>query len=120
MAATLPSAAAEGPLPTSEKAGRMAKAGLRDLRKAENDSTVGRAIARAQSLRGWSLKEFSDAAQRNERQLARWMDGREHPQLDTLFAIESFREPLLVALAEMAGVGVVVETVVRFRSRRRA
>jgi hypothetical protein len=58
-------------------------------------------------------KEFSGAARRGERQLARWIDGTEHPQLDTLFAIVSFRKPLIVALAERAGVGVDVQTVIR-------
>lgn len=106
-------------LPTPEK---MAKADLRkpetlakaDLRKAETND-VGLAIARAQQLRGWSLKEFSEAAQRGERQLARWMDGTEHAQLDTLFAIESFRQPLIVALAERAGFGVDVHTTITIR-----
>lgn len=88
----------------------MAKA---DLRKAENDT--GLAIDRARQLRGWSLKEFAGAAKRGERQLARWIDGTEHPQLDTLFAIVSFRQPLIVALAERAGLGVDVQTVVTIR-----
>lgn len=85
------------------------------LPKSENALDAGRAIQRARELRGWSLKEFAAAAQRGERQLARWMDGTEHPQLDTLFAIESFRIPLIVALAEVAGAGVDVETLVRIR-----
>jgi ribosome-binding protein aMBF1 (putative translation factor) len=91
---------------------RMAKA---VLPKAESAGDAGRAIQRAQQLRGWSLKEFAGAAQRGERQLARWMDGTEHPQLDTLFAILSFRLPLVQALAEIAGAGVEVETLVRIR-----
>lgn len=82
---------------------------------AESAGDAGRAIQRAQQLRGWSLKEFSDAAKRNERQLARWMDGTEHPQLDTLFAIVSFRQPLIVALAEIAGVGVEITTAITMR-----
>lgn len=89
----------------------MAKA---DLRKAETND-AGKAIERAQQLRGWSLKEFAHAANRGERQLARWIDGTEHPQLDTLFAIVSFRQPLIVALAEQAGLGVDVETIVTIR-----
>jgi hypothetical protein len=89
----------------------MAKA---DLRKAATNE-AGRAIARAMHVRGWSLKEFADAAQRGERQLARWMDGTEHAQLDTLFAIVSFRQPLIVALAECAGLGVEVQTIVTLR-----
>jgi transcriptional regulator with XRE-family HTH domain len=84
------------------------------LRKAENNDT-GLALERALKLRGWSLKELSDAAQRGERQLARWMEGTEHPQLDTLFAIASFRQPLIIALAESAGLGVDVQTVVTIR-----
>jgi transcriptional regulator with XRE-family HTH domain len=90
----------------------MAKA---DLRKPENND-VGRAIARAQQLCGWSLKEFAEAARREERQLARWMDGSEHAQLDTLFAIASFRRPLIIALAERAGLGVDVQYVVTIRN----
>jgi ribosome-binding protein aMBF1 (putative translation factor) len=85
------------------------------LPKAETAGDAGRAIQRAQELRGWSLKEFAAAAQRGERQLARWMDGTEHPQLDTLFAIVSFRQPLIQALAEIAGDGVEVETLVRIK-----
>lgn len=98
-------------LRTSEKAGaHMAKA---DLRKAENHA--GQAIERAQQLCGWSLKEFAGAAQRSERQLARWKDGSEHPQLDTLFAIVVFRRPLIIALAEQAGLGVDVQTVITLK-----
>jgi hypothetical protein len=76
----------------------------------------GRPRDRARAAtRGWSLKEFAEAAQRGERQLARWMDGTEHAQLDTLFAIESFRQPLIVALAERAGFGVDVHTTITIR-----
>lgn len=85
------------------------------LPKPENAGDAGRAIQRAQELRGWSLKEFAGAAKRGERQLARWIDGTEHPQLDTLFAILSFRLPLIQALAEIAGAGVEVETLVRIK-----
>lgn len=91
---------------------RMAKA---TLPKQEN-ADAGRAIARAQQLRGWSLKEFADAAKRNERQLARWMDGTEHPQLDTLFAILPFRQPLIQALAEIAGAGVEVTCAITMKA----
>ena len=108
MAPTMPDPARVALLPTPE---RMAKA---DLRKAENHD-AGRAIARAQQLCGWSLKEFAGVAQRGERQLARWIDGSEHPQLDTLFAIAAFRQPLIQALAEQAGIGVDVTTTITLR-----
>jgi hypothetical protein len=96
----------------------MAKA---DLRKAETDGWrqhVGAAIQRAVSLRGWTLKEFAAAVGRDERQCARWITGDERPQLDTLFAVDSFRQPLIVALAEAAGEGVEIETTVRITHRR--
>lgn len=66
-------------------------------------------------LRGWSLKELAAEAVRDERQIARWITGDERPQFDTLFAIESFRQPLVLALCELAGAGVEIETTVRIR-----
>lgn len=93
-------------LPTPEK---MAKA---DLRKAESND-AGQAITEARNVLGWSLKEFSGVANRGERQLARWEEGTEHPQLDTLFAIVVFRQPLIIALAKRAGLGVQTTITIR-------
>jgi hypothetical protein len=96
----------------------MAKA---DLRKAENDAwreQIGRAIERSRLLRGWSLKELAVAVDRDERQVARWIVGSERPQLDALFAVESLRQPLVVALAEMAGEGIEITTHITVRARR--
>lgn len=97
MPDSLPAVTARALLPTPESRARMAKAALR---KAE--SQTGPALKRALLLRGWSLKEFSAATHRGERQLARWLDGSEHAQLDTLFDIRSFRQPLIQALSEAA------------------
>lgn len=96
---------------------RMAKA---NLRKAEVEwrERVGRAIQRAVSLRGWSLKEFADAVQRDERQCARWYDGAERPQFDVIFSIASMQQPLVIAIAELAGTEVEIETVVRVKRKR--
>ena len=91
----------------------MAKA---DLRKAENAAwreNVGHAIERAKALSGLSLKQFADAVGRDERQVSRWFDGTERPQLDALFAAESLRQPIAQALAELAG--AEVEVTVRMR-----
>lgn len=111
-------------MPESDRAALLRRSDLRptmakaDVRKADVDgwrTRVGQAIQRAVSLRGWTLKEFAAAAGRDERQVARWIDGTDRPQLDTLFAVDSLRQPLIVAFSEMAGVGVDVETTITIR-----
>ena len=101
---------------------RMARAALR---KAEMDdrAVIGRAIVRARSLLGWSLKELSGKVGRDERQLSRWEKGdeRDRAQLDALWAVEELRGPLVIALAEaMDDSGVVVTTHVSIRQKRSA
>lgn len=93
----------------------MAKA---DLRKAEITAWrehIGRAIERARTLRGWTLQELGREVKRDERQIARWIAGTERPQLDALFAVDSFRSPMVVALAELAGDNVEVTTQITVR-----
>lgn len=93
----------------------MAKA---DLRKADTDEwkpLIGGALQRAVSLCGWSLKEFAAAVGRDPRQCARWLDGSERPQLDVIFAVEKLRSSVIVALAELGGGEVVIETNIRIR-----
>lgn len=111
-----------GPMPAHEPrelperaTGGMAKA---ILRKAEGEPwkvQIGRAIQRALSLRGWSLKEFAGALDRDPRQVARWIDGSERPQFDAMFAVETLRQPLVIALAELAGTGVEITTEITIR-----
>lgn len=88
-----------------------------DLRKAESHERrlIGKAIDRARQLRGWNLDEFAQAVKRDPRQCARWFDGSERAQMDALFAVESLRQPLIVAFAEVAGAGVEVVTEIRVR-----
>jgi len=95
---------------------RMAKADLRypeapapsDLRW-----LVGQALRRAFGLLGWSLKEAAAKVGRDERQVARWLNGAERPQLDALFAVEELRQPIVQALSEL--VGAEVEVTIRLR-----
>lgn len=94
---------------------RMAKA---DLRKTEIDPwrvRVGQAMERLKQRSGLSLKEFADAVEKDERQVGRWFDGTEHPQLAAICAVESLRQLLIIVLAELAGDAVEIETVVRVR-----
>jgi transcriptional regulator with XRE-family HTH domain len=79
---------------------------------------IGRAIDRARQLRGWNLDEFADAVKRDSRQVARWFTGVERPQLDAVFAVESLRQPLVIALAELvASDSIRIETVIRVTRR---
>lgn len=98
------------------RASRLAKA---DLRKTDIEPRVlvGRAIQRAASLVGWTLKELAGAVDRDPRQVARWIAGDERPHFDALFGVEELRQPLAQALAEMAGCSVRV--VVEMETRRR-
>jgi len=76
---------------------------------------VGRAIDRVKGQ--LSLKEFAALVQREERQVGRWLTGDERPQFDALFAVETLRRPLVIALAELAGEVVELETVIRVRRK---
>lgn len=58
----------------------------------------------------WAALGHSDGSQLN-----RWIAGTERPQFDALFSIEWLRQPLVIALAGLAGAGVEVETVIRVR-----
>jgi len=95
----------------------MAKA---DLRKTENWQELGRAVDRVRTMHRLSLKEFADAlstedAPRDERQVGRWIEGKERPQVDVIFGVQKFRRSMVIALAEEAGEGVEVDTVVTIR-----
>lgn len=94
----------------------MAKA---DVRKADVDAwrgQIGRAVDRVRQLSGLNLQQFSNAIDRDDRQVKRWIEGKDRPQLDALFAVPMLREHIVVALAELlSGQGVEVETTVRIR-----
>jgi hypothetical protein len=89
-----------------------------DLRKPEGDTwrvDIGRTVQRSMTLLGWSLKEFAGAVGRDPRQCARWMDGTERPQLDVIFAVRDLRRVFVIAVSELAGAEVEIETTIRIR-----
>lgn len=117
MATTVPDRASD--VISSDRRFRpaMAKA---DLRKAENWAHIGKAIDRVRSMHHLSLKEFADALStddqpRDERQVAKWIEGKERPQIDVVFAVLAFRASVVIALAEMAGDGIEVTTHISVR-----
>lgn len=74
---------------------------------------LGRAVQVAISLAGLANKEAAGAMGIDPAQLSRWIAGTERPQFDRLFAVEALRQPLCVALAQMAGADV--HTHIQFR-----
>lgn len=78
---------------------------------------LGRAIQRTFALAGVSQKEAAALIERDQAQIARWIAGSERPQMDAIFAVDALRQSLVVALAELAGAGVEIETVVRISRR---
>lgn len=87
----------------------MAKADLKNLESWREG--LGKAVARALALAGLSQKEAAAAVGRDTAQIARWVAGTERPQLDTLFAVEALRQPLVIALAELSGAAEVTTTI---------
>lgn len=94
----------------------MAKASCDARPEIDWRQQIGRAIERAFSLAGITQKQAAGLIERDQAQVARWIGGVDRPQLDAIFAVEELRQPLIQALAELAG-NVVVETVVRMRRR---
>lgn len=74
---------------------------------------LGGAVKRARARKDWSLKQLAGSLDRDERQVARWEDGSERAHWDALFALDEFRIELLIALAEVCGTAVEIETTVR-------
>lgn len=119
MRATVPQASAARHRLLPEMSGGPLKADLRKAETADWRGHVGGAIERMRLLCGLSLKELADRVGRDERQIARWIAGTERPQMDALFAVEALRQPIVVALAELAE-GDGIEIVTEIRVRRRA
>lgn len=92
----------------------MAKA---DLKKRETPwrVQVGHAIQRCFALAGVSQKEGAALLNRDPAQIARWMSGDERAQLDAIFAVDRLRQPIVIALAELAGEGVTITTMVQIK-----
>ena len=92
----------------------MAKASSRNM-NCDFLAEIGRGIARARLLIGWSKKELAAAVDRDESQISRWEAGKERPQFDALWSVPAFRAPFVIALAELAKDGIEISTEIRIR-----
>lgn len=99
--------------PSDIRAPHTAKGDVRnaDLWKPQ----IGRALSRAVSLVGWSLKEFAGAVDRDPRQCARWLSGVEPTPLAVIFSVPQLRGPFVIALAELGGDEVAIATTITVR-----
>lgn len=95
----------------------MAKADLPKAEMPDWSVRVGCAIKAVMLAEQLSLKEFADKVGRHPRQVARWFEGKENPQLAPIFAVAAFRQPLVIALASLAGDQVEIETHIRIKRR---
>lgn len=81
----------------------MAKADLRNAESIDFRAEIGACLQRAASLLGWSLKQLAAAVKRDERQVARWLNGQERVQLDVVFDCEELRQPFALQLSKLSG-----------------
>ena len=115
MEISVPSVAPLTPLRSSEIGAQMAKT---PLRSAENPQHIKLGACMAQVMRflGLSLEEFAFALGKDERQLARQMQGKERPQIEAVLAVDRFQGVMLIALANAhESAGVSVDTVIHIR-----
>lgn len=94
---------------------KQAKAYLKPVETVNFAEEIGGAVERAVALAGLSKKEAAAVVGVEAAQLSRWIAGTERPQFDRLFAVAELREPMVVALAKVAG--AEIETQIKFPVR---
>ena len=104
----------EAPRELPEKADRMVKVVLRKAEDAAIQAQLGAALKAAANSLGWSLKELAAALERDDRQIARWLDGHEHVQLSRVWGVKALQVPFIEALSKFT-TGCEVETTIRIR-----
>lgn len=113
MRASVPDVTAGGHLSRLEGVRpTMAKADLKTLETHWRER-IGKAIARCFKLADVSQKEGAGLLDRDPGQIARWISGGEPPQLNAILAVPQLRQHFLIALAEVAGEGIAIETTIR-------
>lgn len=92
----------------------MAKAVLGKSENRAEWALLGRAVAVVKGAQ--SFKEFADRIGCHPDQVSRWIEGKERPQLDAIFAVPALRGPLVIALAALAE-DIDVSTTITVRRR---
>lgn len=92
----------------------MAKTGLWKSEIDPHYAQLGHCLREVQHAFALTLQEFAAELGKNESQVRRQMEGRERPQIESVFAVPRFQGPLVIALARLAN-GVEVDTVIHIR-----
>lgn len=80
---------------------------------------LGAALKRARIRCDWSLKEFSAEMNRDDSLVSRWESGEKMPPWDELFAHNTLRPQLILALAEIDGDNIEIRTTVTIKGAAR-
>lgn len=86
----------------------MAKANVRIPDIAWNEQ-IGRAISQAIANVRWTSKEAAAKVGVDDAEFGKWLSGARRPQFDKLFAVAELREPIVIALAGLAGFRITTQ-----------
>ena len=91
----------------------MAKA---SVRKADNPhAEMGRVVADVRQASGLNLDEFAQAIKKDPRQVKRWEDAEDRPQIEAVYAVDAFKPLVVEAMARQNRQQIEIETVIRIR-----
>lgn len=103
------------PLLIPENRAHMAKVALRSAEMIDPHYVkLGACMDEVRRFLGLSLEEFAYALKKDERQIARQLQGKERPQIEVVLAVDRFQGPMVIALARVSQ-GVEVDTVIHVR-----
>jgi hypothetical protein len=92
----------------------MAKA---SVRKADGNphAEMGAVVVAVRKASGLNLDEFALAIKKDPRQVKRWEEATDRPQIEAIYAVDEFKPLVVEAMAHGSGHQVEVDTVIRIR-----
>lgn len=93
---------------------RMARA---HVQKPDIDwmEAIGRAIALAVAMTGWSNKEAAARVHVDDAEFGKWLSGARRPQFDRLFSVPELRDALIETLAALSPAYEIAREIRRVR-----
>jgi hypothetical protein len=94
----------------ADERARMAKA---SVRKADNPhAEMGAVVVAVRQASGLNLDEFALAIKKDPRQVKRWEEATDRPQIEAIYAVDAFKALVVEAMARPIGQRVAVKTVI--------